>query len=191
MIKAIIFDCFGVLAESGWGLIDDSLKPTDEQWEEMSAISHACDMGIIPMHDLVQGFADILGVKDEEVSKIIASQRKNLPLLRAIETLQEDYVIAMLSNVGSSFIEDYFSSAEKGLFSEMMLSSDIGITKPNPAIYHYAATKLGLRPEECLFIDDSSVNVVAAEAEGMKGLIYTDMGGLRSGLADLDIELSG
>jgi FMN phosphatase YigB (HAD superfamily) len=47
-----------------------------------------------------------------------------------------------------------------------------GLAKPDPAIYRLAAERLGLLPEQCVFIDDSEPNVFAAREVGMAGVHF-------------------
>lgn len=42
-----------------------------------------------------------------------------------------------------------------------------GVCKPDPAIYLYAADKLGIHPHECIAIEDSAHGIAAARAAGM------------------------
>ena len=44
--------------------------------------------------------------------------------------------------------------------------------KPNPEIYRLFTEKFSLKPEECLFIDDTTANVAAAIACGWKGIVF-------------------
>ncbi len=67
----------------------------------------------------------------------------------------------------------------------MVISAEVGLRKPNPAIFHHAAEKLGLEPAECAFIDDIEHNVRAAEAIGMSGLLHTDADTTVAGLERL------
>ena len=46
------------------------------------------------------------------------------------------------------------------------------MAKPEPEIYRRAAERIGLAPEACVFVDDAEVNVRAAEALGMRGVVY-------------------
>ena len=48
------------------------------------------------------------------------------------------------------------------------------MAKPDPAIYRLAAERLGVKPEECVFVDDLLENVEAAESIGMKGIVFKD-----------------
>lgn len=59
------------------------------------------------------------------------------------------------------------------LFDAVVISGEVGMRKPDPQIYLMAASKLGLSPEECVFVDDFQVNVAGAEAVGMKGVHHS------------------
>ena len=57
-------------------------------------------------------------------------------------------------------------------FEGVVVSSDVKMIKPNPAIYEYILKTYNLNPVECLFIDDVKANVEAAEAAGIKGFVF-------------------
>jgi len=54
------------------------------------------------------------------------------------------------------------------LFDDIIISGEVKTMKPEREIFDIALRKLGLRAEECLFIDDSSKNVEAAAALGFQ-----------------------
>lgn len=56
-------------------------------------------------------------------------------------------------------------------FDGMMPSFEVGIMKPDPAIFRLAARRFGLVPAETLFIDDARVNLDAAASEGFHTLL--------------------
>jgi putative hydrolase of the HAD superfamily len=98
----------------------------------------------------------------------------------------------ILSNMGDSVhenIEREFRWLAR--LDALVWSYQLRIAKPDPAIFHYVLQKLGTRPEQTLFIDDKRVNVDAAVALGMKGLVFTDVTRLRADLVaeGLDAEL--
>jgi HAD superfamily hydrolase (TIGR01509 family) len=67
-----------------------------------------------------------------------------------------------------------FSPDEQAeLFDTVVLSSDIGMTKPNPDVFALTALKLGVLPEECIMIDDLLINIEGARQAGMKGVVYS------------------
>lgn len=58
-------------------------------------------------------------------------------------------------------------------FHGFVISGDLGLLKPDPAIYHRLATDYGLDLANCVFIDDSDRNVSAARAVGMTALHFS------------------
>jgi putative hydrolase of the HAD superfamily len=56
-------------------------------------------------------------------------------------------------------------------FDGGVISAEAKASKPDKKIYEILSEKYNLVPEECLFIDDLEVNVKAAEAIGMRGLV--------------------
>jgi putative hydrolase of the HAD superfamily len=55
-------------------------------------------------------------------------------------------------------------------FDPVVFSSDIGVSKPNAKAYQVVLDKLGLKPEECLFVDNRTGNLEAAEKLGINTL---------------------
>ena len=98
----------------------------------------------------------------------------------------------ILSNMGDSVLaslEEHFDWMPR--FDVLVWSYQLGMIKPDPAIYHYLLGKLGTRPEETLFIDDRRANVEAAQALGIRAIEFTTVEKLRDDLiaAGLDSEL--
>jgi putative hydrolase of the HAD superfamily len=99
---------------------------------------------------------------------------------------------AILSNMGDSVHESIERAYEWiGGFDVRVWSYQLKVAKPDAAIYEYALAMLGTRPEETLFLDDKPVNIEAAHALGMKGLVFSDVERLRADLiaAGMDAEL--
>jgi putative hydrolase of the HAD superfamily len=78
----------------------------------------------------------------------------------------------LLSN--SWGMDDYPRHLFPSLFDAVVISGEVGMRKPEERIFWHAVGLLGLTPEECVFIDDLEVNVVAAEAVGMTAVLHTD-----------------
>jgi 2-haloacid dehalogenase len=51
-------------------------------------------------------------------------------------------------------------------FDDIVISGAVGLVKPDPAIFRLLLAKIGRAAEECIFIDDSSANIVAAQELG-------------------------
>jgi glucose-1-phosphatase len=76
----------------------------------------------------------------------------------------------------SNFPMDIFEEIKTGYyffkyFDGGIISAEVKFSKPDSRIYKILMKKYSLIPEECLFIDDLEINVKAAEASGMKGLV--------------------
>jgi epoxide hydrolase-like predicted phosphatase len=71
------------------------------------------------------------------------------------------------------------------LFDGVVISSEVGLMKPDPRIYHLAAERLGVAPVETLFIDDFSQNIEGAKAIGMQTVHFTDPEAARQEIARL------
>ena len=81
---------------------------------------------------------------------------------------------AVLSNCASEIMNRV--RAERGLeqhFDAVVISCEVGVTKPDPGIYAICLERLGARPEEALFVDDRQENVAAAAALGLQTLHFT------------------
>ena len=57
-------------------------------------------------------------------------------------------------------------------FDVIVISAEEKIMKPDPRIYHRALERLGVKPEEAIFLDDFSENIDAANALGMIGVHF-------------------
>jgi glucose-1-phosphatase len=57
-------------------------------------------------------------------------------------------------------------------FDDIVISSEVGIAKPDPAIYSLAAERLGVRPEQAVFVDDMPENVETARAAGLEAVRF-------------------
>lgn len=57
-------------------------------------------------------------------------------------------------------------------FDDLVISGEVGLRKPDPAIYRLAADRLGLAPTACVFVDDLERNVEVARELGMVGIVH-------------------
>jgi len=73
----------------------------------------------------------------------------------------------LLSN---SWGNDYPRDGWDEMFDVVVISGEVGMRKPEPEIFAHTLRLLGLRPEECVFVDDLAHNVAAAAALGIVGV---------------------
>jgi putative hydrolase of the HAD superfamily len=96
---------------------------------------------------------------------------------------QRGILTAILSNMGDNVLANMKREFDwLSRFDVLVWSYQLGMAKPDPAIYRYVLKELGTRPEETLFIDDKPLNVESADALGMQALVFTTVERLRANL---------
>ena len=190
MIRFIIFDVMGVVFTVG----DDvksllipyirSLKPGAPE-ELIKDNYRQASLGRISSRQFWahMGFSEdnIPEIEKEYLEKSFTLDDGFLP---CAEALKGRYSIALLSNDVSEW-----SRYLRGLYGieplihAAFISSDLGVRKPDPQIYHMALSSLGAKPDECVFIDDSPERVDVARELGISAILFDrdghDYNGLR------------
>lgn len=85
---------------------------------------------------------------------------------------ERGYKTFILSNACNRFYHYFPTQYDLDSFDGVVVSSDVKMIKPNPAIYEHIVKTYNLNSKECLFIDDVKENVEAAKAVGMEGIIF-------------------
>lgn len=80
-----------------------------------------------------------------------------------------------ITNFSADFWPPFFAKEREffARFRDIVVSGEVGMLKPDPAIYFLALDRFGLRPADALFVDDRRINVDAALAVGMKAHLFT------------------
>lgn len=112
---------------------------------------------------------------DEEIDTAWMAFLQDIPAekIELLRKLRPHYRILMLSNTNPLHIKQSARLAFEAhgttmtqLFDKCYLSYEIGLTKPDRAIFEYLLADAGLEPGECLFIDDGQKNIDTATAMG-------------------------
>lgn len=188
MIKAVIFDCFGVFYIDPMRAFIDAAPLT--QQPQLQAALRGYDLGTVDADDLITAFARTTGLPAKEVQQRIfgPSMVRNGAILALSQSLRPQYKVGMLSNLSPHTMDTYFTREERAqYFDDVVVSGDVGLVKPDPAIFTLACERLGVHPVETVFIDDSKANCAAAARLGIQAIMYTGIVALRRALADIDI----
>lgn len=94
-----------------------------------------------------------------------------------LERLQRKFNLYLLSNTNiihyrkytDDFLEEYGKSLNS-LFKKAYYSHEILLRKPDPEIFNFVLNDAGIKAAETLFVDDSELNIEAAEKVGLKTL---------------------
>ena len=176
MIKAIIFDCFGVLVGDVFRTKAAELATVDpDDSEAIYGALKRMDLGLLSREEGVHEIAEAMKLPVASVVEMSNDgEVRNAPLIQIIPGLKGQYKVGLLSNVRSrNWLEDRFLPGELDeLFDVVIASGDVGMIKPEPEIYHLMAQKLGVLPAECVMIDDSPSSVDGARAAGLQAIHY-------------------
>lgn len=117
------------------------------------------------------------------LARMFAGSALDPAMLDLFRRLHADGVpTGMLSNSwGGEYPREMFPE----LFDAVVISSEVGMRKPEPRIFLHAAELLGLAPQECIFVDDIQANVAAAEQIGFTGVLHTAANGTAQLVSDL------
>jgi putative hydrolase of the HAD superfamily len=100
------------------------------------------------------------------------------PIQEGVDLLKQckerGFYTLLLSNIDGDIIpllEEKHPEVFK-LFDDTVLSADVGMLKPDPAIYEYVLEKYNLNPEETYFLDDEPINVESAREFGIRAFVF-------------------
>ncbi|GHO62314.1 hypothetical protein KSC_012060 [Ktedonobacter sp. SOSP1-52] len=185
-IRTVVFDIGGVLELDVIELVDIGL---DARWEQrlglqsgeldqrMQPIWLAGSLGKCTEEHVHQEMVKRLGMNQEQVEEYMREMwdwycgRLNVPMADFFRSLRPRYQTAILSN---SFVGARREEQQRYHFEEMcdliIYTHEEGIAKPDPRIYELTCKRIGVRPEEMLFLDDNQKNIAAAQALGIHAI---------------------
>lgn len=183
MTKAIVFDIGGVLIGLdlergirafkevlGYNRISELLDPSHQK-----GIYGDFEGGLLTADEFR---AEVLkesrpGSRPEDVDRCVRQILLDIKpeTAAAVRSVYGRYPLYLLSNNNPIGMPNCLELMEKagigGLYQDMFISSEMRMLKPSPEFYREAVRRIGLPPEEILFIDDSLKNVEAARALGI------------------------
>ena len=136
-------------------------------------------------HDIGRAFtpAEVDALIENDV--LMWTGKLNEPMLAWAAALQNAGLLtAILSNMGPEVLRTMRQEfAWLAHFNQLTWSCELGIAKPDPAIYTHTCSALRVRFDEAFFVDDNPANIRAAEQLGLPALQFHNVGQLRRDLA--------
>ena len=189
MIKALLFDFFGV--------ISDEVAPPwfSRYFNEEDAVRHKAmiferaDLGLLSEDETYAEMSYLTGIPKERVREEFYSLVKiDRELVEYIKSLKGKLPIYLLSNAPEGFLRRVLEENNLySLFDKLFISCEIGLKKPSAAYYTYALKNIGLRAEDTFFTDDNASNVMSARAMGINAEVYQGVKGLKRQLMSLGV----
>ncbi|MFH8476775.1 HAD family hydrolase [Streptomyces sp. NPDC018000] len=192
--RCVVFDIGGVLEmtpATGWDVAWEQRLglPPRSMHQRLGDVWDAGSTGTLTEHEVRERVAADLGLDPVQTEAFMADLwdeylgSPNEELIDYVRTLGSRCRLGILSN---SFVgarereEELYGFGE--LVDDIVYSHEIGICKPEAAAFEVTCARLGVKPADCLFIDDVAVNVSAAEATGMRGLLFESNAGTIKGI---------
>ena len=187
-VQAIIFDWGGVMEElpneydvAEWerrlALASGALPEIlwGETWRRLA-------VGSISDEDYVRHVADRLGLPDRRAAldflqAFYTSDRFNPTVMRAARALRGRYHVGVLSNAFPAQVEtirEQYGIDVHAEFDAYVNSALVGLSKPDPRIYHLMLERLDTKPHQAVFLDDTLRNVDAARELGIHAIQFVD-----------------
>jgi epoxide hydrolase-like predicted phosphatase len=133
----------------------------------------ALETGALPEEEFEPQFAAILGVSAPAlIDRMFAGGRLEQEMLDAVLRARRAGIkTGLVSNSWGTRRYDRDQLAE--LFDGVVISGEVGMRKPTPAIYELGAERIGVEPAACVFVDDLPFNLEPASALGMATVLHT------------------
>jgi beta-phosphoglucomutase family hydrolase len=199
MIRAVIFDMDGVIAETEYVHIEAEKQTMlkygvriseDELHEYTGTTAKLMFTELIKKYGLDATFEEMFKVKEkilfELMEKGVQPTKGVVDLL--LELRKRKIKLAVASSSHRKMIEYVLKTLKiTGLFESVVGAEDIERSKPDPEIFQVSAKRLEVKPEKCLVVEDSRLGVEAAKSAGMKCLGYVNPSSGKQDLSKADI----
>lgn len=189
MITTVLFDFFDVLCPDDYKawLTRQGLKKEGD----FLAVSEQLDHGNITTE---QFFARLAELSNESVDELratfIAEPTIDQDVLTLILNLRNKYKVGLISNAPSEFLREILQKYKlEQHFDTIVISSEVGMIKPQPEIFAYALHHLASTPPETIFIDDNKQYVTGAVMAGLRGITFLSAEQLAEDLKKHGVEL--
>lgn len=156
----------------------NALQAAFESGQLTSAEYHRAVMGALGAEVPFSDFRALYGDIFTEIPETVA-------LLRGLHGRYPLYLLSDTNAIHFEHVRAHIPAL--ALFSQCILSYQVGAMKPQPRIFQEALRRSGLPAGRCLFVDDRLPNVEGAARVGMRAIRYESPDHLRSALAGLGV----
>ena len=176
-LAAVLWDMDGTIVETEPYWIQAEYELADKygfEWNEQHAMKLVGSDLIVSAHYIREHTG--LDLPAEEIvhqllERVIARVRESVPWRPGARELLADLVAegipcALVTMSYLTFVEPVLNHLPRGTFEAVVTGDAVDQGKPHPEAYLTAAALLGVRPEDCLAIEDSNTGTRSAEAAG-------------------------
>lgn len=183
-MKAILFDFDGVLTVDKYGsdsilryLAENTNVPMDVLKREYYKINKGLLYGEYTHEDVWEDFCGGIGV--EIGYRVLVDAFRATPIdmgmIAIVRELKMRYKIGMITDNKIDRMETILAHFDlNGLFDTVVVSAECKCGKSDRRIFEIALQKIGERPEECVFVDNSENNLIVPAQMGIKTILFDD-----------------
>jgi putative hydrolase of the HAD superfamily len=173
VLTSDLFESFSsfCLAE---GIEPNAVRDRFRSDTDARALLIALEEGRMEEHEFEPRLAALLEVHEADglIERLMAGAEPDLHMIDAVRAFRAAGVrTGLVSNSWGT--RRYDRPMLNELFDGVVISGEVGIRKPAPAIYALGAERIGLPPAECVFVDDLAFNLDPARELGMAVVHHT------------------
>ena len=183
-IKAVVFDVGGVLAD--WqticrefakeiGLEEEKFVEVFLKYSFDPVIGS--DLGYMTTDEFFEKLTACLGISKKATDwrqRLVPGFKRIEPTFALLDELKGKFRLASLTNAKIGLWDEWKEGKLREYFEIIVDSSEVHLLKPDERIYKILLERLQLKPEECLFIDDTKEYVEVAEKLGFKTVHFKE-----------------
>jgi putative hydrolase of the HAD superfamily len=172
VLTSNVFDSFRAFCREE-GIDPESVRRLFREDPEALRLVRRLEVGEIEEQEFSERFGALLGIDDRVnlVDRVFGGIEPDDVMVAAVKRARAAGVrTGLLSN--SMGTGRYDRAAFPELFDGVVISGEVGLHKPQPEIFRLGCERIGLPPEECVFVDDLRENCDGAEAVGMTAILH-------------------
>jgi putative hydrolase of the HAD superfamily len=172
VLTSNVFDSFRVFCREE-GIDPESVRTLFREDPRALRLVRRLEVGEIEEEEFSTSFGALLGIEDSAdlVNRIFGGIEPDETMVEAVKKARTAGIrTGLLSN--SMGTGRYDRAAFPELFDGVVISGEVGLHKPQPEIFRLGCERIGLPPEDCVFVDDLRENCDGAEAVGMTAILH-------------------
>ena len=172
VLTSDVFDAFREFCRAE-GIDPESVRTLFREDPRALRLVRRLEVGEIEEDEFSEDFGRLLGIENRAglVDRIFGGVRPDEAMVEAVKRAKAQGIrTGLLSN--SMGTGRYDREAFPELFDGVVISGEVGLHKPQPEIFELACERIGLAPQDVVFVDDLRENCDGAEAIGMTAILH-------------------